>query len=340
MQIEVLHNLSELEPYAQEWNDLLNRSTSQVPFLRHEYLTAWWPHLGGGEWPQGELHVVVVRQEDGNLLGVAPLFFTENLDGEPALMFIGSIEISDYLDVITTPENTGLFLEALLEHLDSPQAPDWKVLDLYNLLDSSPTLPALESLAEKRTWDCQQEQLQPCPYIPLEGDWEAYLAGIDKRQRKELRRKMRRAENHFIPVNWYVVEDEATLDDDLEAFFELMLNDPLKQAFLTDNMKTQMRTIAHAALKAGWLKLTFMEVGREKAAAQMSFDFANRIWGYNSGLDLKFSDLAPGVVLVGHLLQQAIEQNREVFDFMRGDEEYKYRFGAVNRFVNRITLRR
>jgi len=45
-------------------------------------------------------------------------------------------------------------------------------------------------------------------------------------------------------------------------------------------------------------------------------------------------------VLLSYLLKWANENKREVLDFMRGDEAYKYRFGGINRFVVRATVRR
>src|SRR4030065_408890 len=132
MKIEVIRDLGGLPPLVAEGNALLQESASAVPFLRHEYQTTWWQTLGGGEWPRGELHVVVARGDDGTLLGIAPLFLTDNREGLPALMLLGSIEISDYLDVIARPADLPTFLEALLAHLDGPDAPAWQALDWYN----------------------------------------------------------------------------------------------------------------------------------------------------------------------------------------------------------------
>ena len=92
-----LHNdFSELN--AQEWNDLLKESVSDTPFLRHEYQRGWWEHRGGGEWQNAQL-ILISAREDGKLIGIAPLFIAE-YEGKNALLLIGSIEISDYLDVI------------------------------------------------------------------------------------------------------------------------------------------------------------------------------------------------------------------------------------------------
>ncbi|MEK6222866.1 MAG: hypothetical protein N2D54_11525, partial [Chloroflexota bacterium] len=172
MQIETIGSISEIEDLAADWRKLLNNSTSSVPFLTPEYLAAWWGHLGGGEWDIGELQVIVARQEDGRLIGIAPLFLTEKPGGETALMFIGSYEISDFLDFIARPEDLDDFLRVLYGHLSSPEAPDWDCLDLYNILDDSATLDSLAKLSKESGWQYRQEQLQSAPYIPLPESWD------------------------------------------------------------------------------------------------------------------------------------------------------------------------
>jgi CelD/BcsL family acetyltransferase involved in cellulose biosynthesis len=341
MQLEILHTLNDDDALATEWNDLLDCcSASHVPFLRHEYLSTWWKTLGGGEWQDGELFTVLARQDNGDLLGVAPLFFSHNRDSVPAMLFLGSIEISDYLDFIVRSSEIPQFIEGLFDLLAADQAPAWQVLDFYNLPEDSPSLPALQKAAARRGWSYQQQQLQSCPYIPLPGDWEAYLTSIDKKQRHEIRRKMRRAEENNPPARWYIVEQESTLDSEIDDFLTLMAQDPDKERFLTQVMRTQMRDSVHAAFKAGWLQLAFMEVDGQKAAGYLNFDYAGHIWVYNSGLNFGLRELSPGWVLLGHLLKWANDNQRRSFDFMRGDEDYKYRFGAVNRYIVRASIRR
>jgi CelD/BcsL family acetyltransferase involved in cellulose biosynthesis len=340
MHIATIRSIPELIGLEKEWNDLLVISAIHVPFLRHEYITAWWQGLGGGEWSHGELHIITARSEDGKLIGIAPLFETENRDGEPALMLLGSVEISDYLDLIARPEDIPAFLEAILEHLASDVTPASNLLDWYNLLDSSPTLPALQATSDKFGWRVSQQALQHCPYIPLPGDWEKYICSIDKKQRHEVRRKMRRAEEHYLPVRWYISQDASKLDQEIDGFLDLMACDPNKAKFLTPAMRDQMRLIMQVAHRAGWLQLAFIEVNGEKAAGYLNFDYMNHIWVYNSGLDFRFSELSLGWVLLGHLLEWANQHKRQYFDFMRGDERYKYQFGAVDRQVVRVMVRK
>src|SRR5512138_3566983 len=120
------------------WNSLVEQSIADTPFSRYEYLCEWWQTLGGGEWRVGadgraerpEL-VLVSATENDQLIGIAPLFITE-YEGQNALMLVGSIEISDYLDLIVRLEDLPRFLSGLLDFLQSSQADKWSGLDWYN----------------------------------------------------------------------------------------------------------------------------------------------------------------------------------------------------------------
>ncbi len=327
----------DLEP---AWNALLEQTATHVPFMRYEYQRLWWQTRGGGEWPDAQLMLVTAHQ-DGRLFGAAPLFFTPDWEGRPSLLLNGSIEISDYLDLLVRPEDLGTFLDALLPFLtDNAEIPAWQALDLYNILQDSPTLPALEQAAQKQGRQYEQQQLQHSPYIPLPGDWEEYLANIDKKQRHEIRRKLRRAEQAPETVDWYIVNDHHNLDEELDGFFDLMRQDSDKDGFLTDAMEQHMRLTAQFAAEDGSLNLAFLTVSGQKAAGYLSFDFLNRLWVYNSGIDWNtYAEISPGWVLLADLLQWANETGKEAFDFMRGNEQYKYRFGAVDRYVMRATVR-
>ena len=333
MNLELHRDPKVFEELHDDWNALLERSVCRVPFLRAEYQRAWWQHLGGGECPEAELLVVAARDEQGQLVGLAPLFAAPNPENRAALMLVGTPEISDYLDVIVAPKDLEIFAAALLDRLRAPDVPAWDVLDLYNLPEASPTRAALARAASALGWTAAEKRLHPTPIIRLPDNWEAYLALMDKKERHELKRKMRRAEGGEDKIAWRFVDG-----NEIEAFLDLMALDADKARFLTPAMRAQFREITRAADEGGWLKLAFLEVDDALAAAYLNFDFGNSLWIYNSALDQRFGALSAGWVLLGNLLRWAIENKRAAFDFMRGDEDYKFRFGAVAEAIYRLQL--
>ncbi|WP_298006152.1 GNAT family N-acetyltransferase [Anaerolinea sp.] len=338
MNLEFEFHSSFTMPLNREWSALLPHSICHVPFLDPDYLALWWDTRGGGEW-QDECQLVLVTARDaGRLVGIAPLFYTPNFKGKPRLMLLGSVEVSDYLDFVVLPEYLSAFCEQLLPFLRQLPLPEWHVLDLYNLFETSATIETLKQSAGKIGKSIEIERAYRCPQISLPGDWEQYLASVDKKQRHEIRRKMRRLENAGFETRWYRVENGDHLDEEFDSFVKLMEFDEEKKRFLTPRMRQFMRGVVHWAYQKGILHLAFLEIDGIKAAAYLAFDMLNRLWIYNSGINPDFGDFSPGWVLVAYQIQWANEQHREAFDFMRGDEEYKYRFGAVDRYLDRVTI--
>jgi CelD/BcsL family acetyltransferase involved in cellulose biosynthesis len=316
---------------GKEWDHLLSQSIMDVPFLKYDHLRIWWETRGGGEWPLADELALVSAREGPDLVGLAPLFLHKQ-ENKRSLYLLGSREICDYLDLIVQPEKTGAFLEELAGFMASPAFPNWDMLVLHNLLQSSPTINPLEKAARKMGWSFSTECKKRSPYIQLPGNWEDYLSSIDKKQRHEIRRKMRRAEKKS-DLHWFFVDGEKQIEGAIDDFLHLMSFDVEKAAFLTTCMREHMRRVLRWAFHEKILKLAFLEIQGQKAASYFCFHYQNRMLVYNSGFDPKFGEYSPGWVLLGDLLKWSNENHIVEFDFMRGNEEYKYRFGATDRFV-------
>jgi len=328
-------------PYslATEWNALLAESTTHVPFLRSEYIAEWWASRGGGEWPDDSQLAIITAYEKDRLIGIAPLFIAEHED-KKQLLLLGSIEISDYLDLICRAEDSDRFCTGVLQFIMDNFVSNGAIagIDLYNIVEDSPTLKSLESAARELDLEYRVRKLQHSPYIPLPADWETYLMSLDKKQRHEIRRKMRRSSEGQEQIEVYLTRDAGRLEDDMEDFLELMEQDEAKADFLSPLMREQMKATMRCAFEDHCLQLAFLVIDGQKAAAYLSFDFLDRIWVYNSGLNRSYSAYSPGWVLLAHLLKMAIENGKQEFDFMRGDEGYKYKFGAIDRHIMRASI--
>lgn len=339
MQFERTEDPACFDTLTTEWNALLAESIARVPFLSAEYLRTWWAHRGGGEWPEARLALVTARDDTGRLLGIAPLFSAANRDGRPALLLLGSIEISDYLDLIVRPADVDAFVTGLVEYLSTDST--WEVLDLYNVQASSPTRAALARVAEARGLATAEQTLEQTPAIPLPGDFETYLAQqVEKKERQEIRRKVRRAENGEQKVAWRLVAPSDDVNLETDTFLELMALNPDKARFLTAPMRAQFRATVRAMAGRSQLHLAFLEVDGAPAAGYLSFDDGRRLYVYNSAIDPRFNALSAGWVLLAYLIQWSIANGRRVFDFLRGHEDYKFRFGGVPGRILRLQTAR
>lgn len=340
MLIETITNVEEWAALAPDWKQLIKRNHQNTPFLTYEFQRAWWQHLGGGEWQDAQLNILAGRDESGRLVGVAPLFRSTHGSGEPVLRFIGSHEIADFLDFIAQPEELPGFIKAVCVHLGAAEGGHWQRLELENLLDSSASLPVLREVADQSGCLFELETLQPSPYIQVPLSLDAYIESLGSKQGHELRRKLRRAARNPEPIELEIIEDKTLLPAALGDFFSMMRQETDKARFLTPTMQAQMEAIAHAAFDGGLLQLVFLKAGDARIAAYMNFDYDNCIWAYNAGFSNEYAKLSPGWLIMAEMVRWSAEHGRRIFDFMRGGEEYKYRFGAVDRFVQRAVISR
>lgn len=260
------------------------------------------------------------------MAGVAPLYVADDERGAPALRFVGGLDVADYLDVLAAPGREDEVVAALLRAWGAGFARP--ALDLHDLRAASPVRAALLRLAPEQGFRIDEAQEEVCMAVALPATFDEYLAGLDSKQRHEVRRKLRKAEREA-RVDWYRVPP-GDVAAEMEHFFDLHVkSDPLKAAFMDARMRAFFVDLAVACAERGWLELVFLRVDGGYAATYLCFVFRNEVQVYNSGYDsATYGALSPGWVLLARHIEAAIADGRVRYDFMRGTEDYKARFGG------------
>lgn len=333
MKIEPCNNESIFATLGEEWNALLARSRSRLIFLTREWLQTWW-----NVYHPGELWVLVGRDEDGTLAGIAPWFISTQ-DGMRTVCAVGCVDVTDYLDVLVAQDQEEAFLTALADYV-AASADHFDQIVLCNIPQASPTLARLPELLAQHGFEVELTRQEVCPIIALPATWDEYLAAsLNKKQRHELRRKLRRAGDD---VDWYVVGPQHDLAAELDRFLNLMAaSSPYKAEFLADERNTAFfKQITPRLMALGYLQLSFLTIGEELAAAYLNFDYDGAIMVYNSGQDVeRFGAFSPGIVLLANLIRDAIERGYKTFDFLRGNETYKYQMGGQDTEIFELRAR-
>lgn len=312
---------------AAQWTELLAQCPANTLFLLPQWQEVWWDAFRGGR----EMAGFVLNDADG----IAAIASLSRVGPDYSLM--GNPETFDYNDFIIRPGWEANFFAALLERLEKEKG---QTLELPSLRESSPTLEQLPDLARRRGWTVEIAEEDVTPGLELPADWEQYLAGLSKKNRHELRRKLRRLEGTE-NWRWYFVKDAAAVDARLTDFLALMRqSDPEKAAYMTAEREAFFRRIAARTAELDLLRLYFLEMDGQDVAASLCFDYNGVRYLYNSGYNPDFSYYSVGLLLNALCLREAIEQGQSYFDFLRGPESYKYHLGGQNRSIYRMVARK
>ena len=323
MELSVYRQASAFAELADEWNDLLARAPINHIFYTWEWQTTWWQ-----AYQPGELLILTCR-EAAKLVGIAPLFVS-GVPGQRRAQIIGCVDVTDYLDFIVDAAHLESVFACFAEYLADNRS-QFERLDLCNIPNESPTRQLLPGLLEARGFSASVEQQEVCPVIELPGDWRGYLSLLDKKQRHEVRRKIRRAQGSERAIDWYIVNGQHNMDEEVAQFIRLMAASDKEKAEFLENCQHRkfFAEIAPLLQDRGWLQMNFLTVDEERAAAYINLVYGDRVMVYNSGLDHSdYGDLSPGIVLLAYNIRHAIEQGYQYYDFLRGSEAYKYRMGG------------
>lgn len=323
---------SVFDELAQEWDDLAGRGVTDTPFQSLAYQQAWWTNL---QPPGSSLRTITVRDEGGDLLAIACFYLFDGV-----IHFNGCVEETDYLDLIASADHVEMAWAAVFDCLFSAGFPHWSLLELCNVPADSPTRQIVPAIAKQRGLPFNEEIQEVCPVISLPGSFDEYLMALPKKQRHEVRRKLRRAEAAGAVIR--IVGAHEDIETAVDDFLTLLQKSTVeKRDWLNEGRRAVFHKVAQAAQSAGTLNLLFAEVEGKKAAALFNFAYKNRIWVYNSGLDpTMFGNLSLGVVVTAKAIEAAIERQFNSFDFLRGGETYKYRFGAEDTMIYRLRAER
>ncbi len=324
MRTERLAGFGDLDD--KRWNALVEASRLPSVFLTWQWQTAWMEAFGGGRPPE-----LLAALDGDDLVGLLPLH-----EPEPGRRrIVGGVDVSDYLDLLCAAGREADVWAALLA-ARSGDAATW---DLHGVRAASPTVALLPALAPAHglTATCQVEER--CPVLELPDTWDGYLERLTGKHRHELRRKMRRLERELPGAAPRAHAAAEGWDAALTAFLALHRQSKVGKArFMDERMERFFRVATLALAEAGWARLWFLEHDGGPVAAFLCLEFAGAVGLYNSGFDPAHARLAPGLVLLAHVIRDAIERGIPVFDFLRGEEPYKADFGPEPRDLYHVRL--
>ncbi len=358
---------------AETWDRLRGLNPWATPFSSWAFQRAWWDAYGANA--EDETVVVLPADQAGRAIagaepvGIMPLMRRHEV--EPAdeathsrmrnsaavertavpdrasAIFFGASYHADYASLLTAPGNLGPVAEALAGYLAGPGEPSWDVVDLRRLRCGDPAAEALAAafgrLEAERGWTLNLDREDVCPVVtlPEEAGFEDVLATLGSKDRHEIRRKIRRAEG-VGPIS--LTRSTEPLAD-LPAFIELHQKRWGDEGLFPDNpggaaSRAFFRRLFELMGPSGPLVLSFLAVGDRRIGAGVHLEDGPSLLYYNAGMDPDARELSPGVLMVSAYLEAALTGGFRRMDFLRGNEPYKYEWGATDEPIQRLLVRR
>lgn len=335
MELAVVSQLEQLSAIHGEWD----RLSVPSPMQSREWLQSWWETY---QQPTTELFIIAAREE-GQLVGLAPLY-CENHRGRRVLHWLGDGRVcSDHPTLLTEPGYEKRFAEQLANWLLKPANRCWDEL-LLEAIDADDL--ASNHLVDRLTAaDCSlvvKDQPVSC-YVDLPESRHAYEMSLSKNHRKRCRKWTKQ----FFDTGRAKVYVSTTAKACLEGWQTLVdLHNERRTglgeagAFEDSRFKSFHQQVMPRLADAGRVQLRQLELDGQIVAVEYVLQDSETWYAYQSGLSDTGEQQSAGNLSLLALVNDAIEAGCQRLDLLRGDEAYKFSWGAKVRPAQTITLRR
>lgn len=346
MPVTIIDDFDSFIAVKNNWNSVYSQDRYAHFFLSWEWLSGWLEMIYE-PW----LILAFSPADSDDYAAFLPLKFTlEGEDGEQLrceLCMAGN-SMADYTGLLCLPgheqEAVSAFSQHILEQLT------WSAFSLGNMLQTDPRMALLlklfpssdYSLMQIRTRNEGEETNQDvAPYTLLNDTWEDYLAcQVSSNTRQKIRRFLRKVD---ASDRFHIAETTA---DNLETHIDILLD--FWQSRWREHkgedcnvIMDYVREIIIHCFEYDCLHLPVLWQGERPLGAIANFlDTRKQVVLFViTGRDRTVKTPPPGLVLHAYAIRHAIRHGFKVYDFLRGDEHYKYSFGAKERYLRHITVK-
>lgn len=329
MEFRVIRSLDDVWGIINRLND---SSYEPSPFLTSRYLRVW-----DSCFSATREKLIITGAEGDRIRGIGVFYLRET----PSTYFlIGGKSLSDRLGFMIERGFERPFIEGFFDYVAGVRALRGSRIVINNVNGDTPQSEVFSDIF-RSGGKLKIETVDSSPYVPLPAHFDDYLMSLDGKQRHELRRKLKRASENLggIRVEVFEGRDESGLKVAMGEFVRLhSASNTGKLNFWKGPRREFFEAIAREFGEAGWLKIMFLwdRHDNERVSALMIFDYGGDYLLYNSGFNPVYKRSSPGLVLIAYAIERAIGEGKRRFDFLRGEERYKYELGSMNRPVYRV----
>jgi CelD/BcsL family acetyltransferase involved in cellulose biosynthesis len=329
MNTTVVRDVAHFRTLKDEWNALLENSINNTLFLRWEWMFYYYEKMS----KEQRLFIIVAREDDGNVIGIAPFIITKNrvLARKRFLEFIGQ-RYSYHLGVIAKKDDRNNIYKELLRYLFESRK-EWDLINFYHLSDDALFKIHLKNYSKRHGYLYIDSVQNPCKVVRLNQNFDQYMGGLDERFAKKLKYYLRSVNRDF-EVELSSPDDEKSLTVFWRSFLDLhekrVHSKGAKTILSNKNFQEFYYSIAQDAYRENNLSLVALKLNKEIAAVLLGIIWNKTFYFLNIGYK-EFPKYSLGFVLPLLCIQRSIESGLEYFDFLGGGGDYKEKLGGVDK---------
>jgi hypothetical protein len=233
---------------------------------------------------------------------------------------------ADHLDLIAKHGNRSEILLAMLDYLKRDIVCD--LIQFENVSENSETLQMLKDLDQTSSLGATRlivKKNAVCPQIDLTAGWQKVLGQCRRRSNFVRKRKKAEKERGF-------EFRSVTMPEEIQPAFERFLRlhnmrwdtDGGSELSGHPRLVSFQRQLISALSTTGLLRFDELWIDGECCGSVYGLDNGRTFYYYNAGYDSDYSNLSVGLILLGLSIKNAIERGNVLYDFLRGDETYKF----------------
>ena len=324
LRCEFIADAQRLNELEKDWHALWSSLRDATPFQSPDWLLPWWMHYG-----EGSLFSFAFWGGD-QLAGFAPLYIYKAPEQADRKLFVLGTGNSDYLDVIFDSRFRKQCWRMLISEIRR-RSGCWDVCSFQRLRPGS---PVLEEPVDEPALRAEVSQQVPCLAIDLH---DLEHGSVMLRRSKTYARKLQGLQS-------FTFEEATanTLDEFSEALERLhqerWQEEGYQGALSAPRDRSFHREVARRYFERKMLMFYGIRLGGKLIAVIYGYRMCDRIYSYLSGFDPEYARKSVGAISIGYAVERAIQGGCAAFDFLQGQEPYKYTWGARDQacFVRRI----
>ena len=349
MRVDVIDNFQDFNSLRNNWDAVYEADPEARFFLSWMWLSQWLPALRT-HWL---ILAVKPKADASDYIAFFPLRIGTKL--RKGVGFYNEIHMAgnysaDYTGFICTPDAQHFAIPALARYLKKL---NWACIHLEYISASEERRRLFfDHFSPKKFNIVEGQRINKgdinngdinnclCPSVILPGDWDAYLNNnLSSNTRQKVRRFLRTIENDS---TFRITHTQAdTVERDLKILLEFWRSKwgARKGKRLGSIMKSNYRMLLRSFQNGSlFLPVLWREETPLCALASLIDRQKKSLLFYIGGRDESFNNPPPGTVLHAHSIQYAISQGITTYDFLRGNEQYKYSFGGQDHRIHCFQL--